>query len=419
MRTYLDRSAAAPQAAIRTAPPASRMAIQGGVVSGGVHGGHMSYCIIRAAKLGNTGKLRAALEHNTRERPCEKADPARTPGNEILIGTGKADDALDEHARIVANLVKQKNSVQAIEYVVACPPEAIEALDGPRDKPDGKYLKEALEWLAKRHGGRERVIHAAVHRDEESPHIHVIVVPVAKLTRRGGHTHDTLSASQYVGGKKRLAALQTEFAEGVGKLFGLVRGISKEITKRLHRPVRDWDATRVAAIESKDLDGLSPEDLKAIILRQREALGPAVQATGGIQQTASPPPSPTPSQTPKPTTWADAYEQTFTAAANGDRQAIEDFKAEVIRYRSELTERFMKDMAKEGKIDSKGMIGNRPAGWAVDKMVDLKMARLIDGDNTKADSPKDALDALERVYRAGRAQTVTTERPQVYKGQER
>lgn len=229
----------------------------------------MSYCIIRAEKLSNVGKLRAALEHNTRERPCLKADPERSHLNEIVDGTARADDALDVHAKILERLVKQKNSVQAIEYVVACPPDAIERLDGPRGHENGKYLKDALTWLAARHGGPHSVIHAAIHRDELSPHIHVIVVPIAKLKRRGGHEHDTLSASQFIGGKKRLAALQTEFAQGVGRHWGLERGVSKEITGRIHRPVRDWPAARVAAIQTADLEKLDRDDLVAIIHQLR------------------------------------------------------------------------------------------------------------------------------------------------------
>ena len=337
----------------------------------------MSYCIIRAAKLGNTGKIRATLEHNTRTRPCEKADPTRTPLNEILVGTDRADDALDEHARILAGLVKQKNSVQAIEYVVACPPEAIEALDGPRSKPDGKYLREALAWLAKRHGGAHRVIHAAIHRDEESPHIHVIVVPVAKLTRRGGHTHDTLSASQYVGGKKRLAALQTEFAEGVGKLFGLLRGIPKEITRRLHRPVRDWDAARVAAIKSQDLDGLSPEDLKAIILRQREALRPTVQ-TGGIQPTSTPPPSPTFPPIPDGTPWPEAYKIMLERAAMGDAKGVAGFKLKAEKAIESAVQLYLESPGGKTRVTD-GMIGNRPALGVVKREQSEQLARLLSG----------------------------------------
>lgn len=310
----------------------------------------MSYCIIRAAKLGNAGNLRAALEHNTRERPCEKADPARTPQNEIVVGSVRADEAVQAHAAIVEKLVKQKNSVQAIEYVVACPPDAIERLDGPPEAQNGKYLRDALAWLSTRHGGSHRVIHAAIHRDEQSPHIHVIVVPVAQLARRGGHVHDTLSATQFVGGKKRLAALQTEFAEGVGKPWGLERGISKEITKRLHRPVRDWDAARVAAIQAQDLDGLSPEEMKAIIIKQRSMISPEIKAGPGPRPSSSPTP-----EKAKIPDWIQAY---LAAETSGDTPA-----AKRIRSGAELmlAEAWIAEKKQEGKVSADGLMGNRRA----------------------------------------------------------
>jgi hypothetical protein len=274
--------------------------------------------------------------------------------------------------------MKQKNSVQAIEYVVACPPDAIERLDGPPGAQNGKYLKDALSWLSERHGGAHRVVHAAVHRDEQSPHIHVIAVPVAQLTRRGGHTHATLSATQYVGGKKRLAALQTEFAEGVGKPWGLERGISKEITKRLHRPVRDWDAARVAAIESKDLDGLSREDLVAIVLRQRSIGAPGI--AGGQEQAPTPTPttSPTPSKPERPD-WKRGYESAFEAAQAGDPRAAVAFLQAIEQERERVAALLAEKWKAEGKVDAKGMVGNRTLGQVADRQAGEFLADQIAG----------------------------------------
>jgi len=308
----------------------------------------MSYTIIRVEKLKNAGNLRAALEHNTRERPCEKADPARTPRNEIVAGTKFADDALDAHAQIVEKLVKRKDSVQALEYVIACPPEAVEALDGPQGDPNGLYLKSALNWVSMRHGKAERVIHAAIHRDEKSPHIHIIVVPVAHVSRKGGNTYRTLSAKHFVGGKKKLAQLQTEFADQVGKSWGLERGISKEITGRFHRPVRDWNPARVMAIESKELDGLRPEELKTIILTQRQALITNSAFAGGQGKDPSLPPSTPPPLEKAPRPADPIAGLAWDACPNNDKIFGPRQTAAIIEY-AKLWDRSLSPIKIEGK----------------------------------------------------------------------
>ena len=238
----------------------------------------MSYTIIRVEKITNVGSLVASLDHNHRSRPCPRAIPTMTMYNEILVGEDTPTD-MAHHREIIEPLTRQRNSVLALEYVVACPPEAIEALDGPQGASNGNYLKNAAKWVSERHGGPHTVVSAVIHRDEDSPHLHVIVVPIVKTKRRGGHEHQILSAKHYVGGKEKLRALQTDFTNDVGSKFGLERGISRELTGRRHRPVREWDAPRALSLEIDRL-GLSShtrDELETIIVLQRQS----VKAAGG------------------------------------------------------------------------------------------------------------------------------------------
>jgi hypothetical protein len=102
-------------------------------------------------------------------------------------------------------------------------------------KDIGDFLWDAEEFIVKRHG-RESVIGYYRHYDERDPHIHIFVVPKGITRDKHGHTYDTLTASPWVDGGKKLSQLQTDFARDVGKKYGLERGI--EGSKARHQTVR-------------------------------------------------------------------------------------------------------------------------------------------------------------------------------------
>ena len=94
-------------------------------------------------------------------------------------------------------------------------------------------------------------IQYAVHHDEGTPHIHLVVVPLKD---------GKLNARHFIGGHRdRMKELQDDFYEKVGKKFGLDRGISKEMTKAEHsRPTlkhkaAELDMREEALIEREEI----------------------------------------------------------------------------------------------------------------------------------------------------------------------
>ncbi|MCY3998272.1 MAG: plasmid recombination protein [Flavobacteriaceae bacterium] len=82
-----------------------------------------------------------------------------------------------------------------------------------------KKLRE--QWVATnwnfmcREFGKENIVRFVLHRDEKTPHLHVISVPII---------NGALNASHYIGSRDALKRLQTEYAHSVSS-FGLIRGI--------------------------------------------------------------------------------------------------------------------------------------------------------------------------------------------------
>lgn len=69
----------------------------------------------------------------------------------------------------------------------------------------------------------QNIKHAVLHMDEETPHLHVLVVPIDE--------HGHLNAGAYEG-RSFLQNLHTKYAEEVGKKYGLERGREGSVAKR-------------------------------------------------------------------------------------------------------------------------------------------------------------------------------------------
>ena len=96
---------------------------------------------------------------------------------------------------------------------------------------------------------KEQILHATVHLDEDTPHIHCVVVPlVKKYDKRTNTERYTISKKQYIKDKIQLSQLQDKYhARLVNKGYELERGIKgsdnehikikeyKKLTKKLNQ----------------------------------------------------------------------------------------------------------------------------------------------------------------------------------------
>jgi len=184
----------------------------------------MGYAILRTQKLKSPAAVRRSLKHAFREQDTPNADPERTPDN-THAGASSTAEALERfNARLPEKV--RSNAVLAIEYLVTASPEAMNAKGrGDQDA----YFSDALEWLKAKHGA-ENVVYAGIHRDESTPHMYAYVVPI---DARG-----KLNCRAFLGGAEALSAMQTDFAERVGRKHALERGIQG--SKAKHQSIQQW-----------------------------------------------------------------------------------------------------------------------------------------------------------------------------------
>nr|CRY95816.1 hypothetical protein [uncultured prokaryote] len=208
----------------------------------------MNYAILRTKKLKEWGNICASLEHNFRERLTPNADENRTAQN-IHIGG----NSTDEVRKKIEDGLPQKyraDCVKCIEYLITASPEWFGRVN---EYAKQKYFDNAIEWLKERHGA-ENVKCISIHNDETTPHLVAYVVP---LDERG-----KLNCKKFLGGKKVLSDMQSDFAERVGKKLLLSRGV--EGSKAKHQRVKRF----YGELKNTDTPKLTYEDLRPQLLKK-------------------------------------------------------------------------------------------------------------------------------------------------------
>jgi hypothetical protein len=209
----------------------------------------MPYAILRTAKLTSLGNVAGSAAHNFRERETPNADPERTPSN-TTSGAQSTREVLEAvKARLATQDKVRKNAVLAVEYFIGASPEWF------KEQPDAvreHYFDQAEKWLKERHGAN--VIAITRQYDETSPHICAYAVPI--------DPNGKLNCSHFLDGRTKLSEMQTDFAEKVGRQFGLERGI--EGSKAEHKTIKQYYAEIQAPVQEVTISpqAVQPKTLK-------------------------------------------------------------------------------------------------------------------------------------------------------------
>ena len=188
----------------------------------------MGYAILRAEPRTISGAA-AMLSHALREEVPANAVPGSEPP-QLLAGVETSGQAMQQVREAIdeAKAAKkyQKTVKPVLDILVTFSHKDGEKLS---ENEQQQYFRKALDFVSNKFGGAENVLCAAVHRDESTPHIQIIMLARDNDTKK-------LGCSQFMGNKTNLHKMQNEFWEECGKPFGLLRGEPRTGAKNL--PVR-------------------------------------------------------------------------------------------------------------------------------------------------------------------------------------
>ena len=154
------------------------------------------------------------------------------------------------------------------------------------------WIKANMQFMADEFG-RENIVRFVLHRDEKTPHLHVVTVP---LTQDG-----RLSAKEIMGNRKAMQLRQDRYAQAM-QAFGLQRGIrntgikhesAKEYYARIKGAMKEVQGGEITLskdflgrYKEKDVTQLM-ETLKSLKIALKSQTDKGLQATKDIKQTSA------------------------------------------------------------------------------------------------------------------------------------
>ncbi|MGP9572795.1 MobV family relaxase [Halomonas sp. AOP5-CZ2-32] len=221
------------------------------------------FVTLRTEGIKRGSHLSTAGEHNhrTSKEPDSRVDPERTHLNQHLVKTAETvPEAVQKRISEAGVKLPKNANVVAQELVLGASPEYFRPSYHPEDpNGKGKYEPERLEawkektmnWLKDRFG-EKNIVDAVLHLDETTPHIHAMVLPIAEVElkhrrtnaqKEAGEPNTTYMKTKWnrsqVFGLAQHYEMQDEYADALSSL-GLHRGISKKLTKKQHKTVKDY-----------------------------------------------------------------------------------------------------------------------------------------------------------------------------------
>lgn len=202
----------------------------------------MSKVVAHMAKM-KAGNLSGIQKHNERlnnNYSNEMIDVSRSHLNYDLVKNSDLTykEMVDKH--IAENLVLKralrKDAVLVNEWIISSEKKFFDKLD---DRKTKEYFQIAVDYFNEKCGNH--VVYATVHLDENTPHMHLGVVPIV----------DGKLSSKKLFGRKMLREIQDELPERLkSKGFEIERGILGSEQK--HLSVKEYKANKQAVKEMSE-----------------------------------------------------------------------------------------------------------------------------------------------------------------------
>lgn len=217
----------------------------------------MNYAIFRSEPIYTLNDLAQIGSHNKREKKAYNSNPdiklELTKNNIELVPLNtkyvkgfheitkeyklEHDERMkterEDRKRTYSQMLDRSKNVVADEMIFTASPGFFKGL---KNKDIKKWADTCMEFVYQDLGyKKEQVLHATLHMDEKTPHIHCVVIPlVKKLDKRTNTERYTISKKQYIKDKIELSKLQDMYHKRLTeKGYDLERGIKGSDNKNI------------------------------------------------------------------------------------------------------------------------------------------------------------------------------------------
>ena len=203
----------------------------------------MSYAIIRNQKY-KRENLKGIFRHNERKNENysnKNIDKEKSHLNYSLKDPRYSYEKEFERIRKEYNLKGQIKTVSniACEYIITSDNEFFNRIG---EKETRRFFETAYKFVCEyKDLGEQYILSAKVHNDEDTPHLHLVFLPVVHTKDKKGNDIDKLACSEFWKEKDSYRQLQNAFYEYmVSHNFELERGLPKEETGREHLNLKEY-----------------------------------------------------------------------------------------------------------------------------------------------------------------------------------
>lgn len=203
----------------------------------------MSYAIIRNEKL-TRAQAMGAYKHNerkTKNHSNKNIDSSRTELNYYLkkneLSYIKEFDRIKKKYNLKGQIRSNSNIICEMVFT-----SDQKFFDEIRYEESKRYFTESYNFICNyKNLGKQNIISAVVHMDEDTPHMHLLFIPVVHTTDKQGNKIDKVCCRDFWRGKNSYRDLQNAYFKHISeKGFKLERGELVEVTNREHYSIQEY-----------------------------------------------------------------------------------------------------------------------------------------------------------------------------------
>ena len=203
----------------------------------------MSYAIIRNTKY-KRENLKGIFRHNERKNQNysnKNIDKEKSYLNYALKSSKYSYEKEFDRIRKEYDLKGQIKTVSniACEYIITSDKQFFEKIGQEETK---RYFETAYNFVSEyKNLGEKYIMSANVHMDEETPHMHLVFLPVVHTQDKKGNNIDKLACSEFWKERDSYRRLQNSFYDYMtSHNFKLDRGVPIEESGRKHLDLKEY-----------------------------------------------------------------------------------------------------------------------------------------------------------------------------------
>ena len=203
----------------------------------------MSFAIIRNTKY-KRENLKGIYRHNERKNKNYSNDNIDKEKSYLNYSLKSPKYRYDKEFDIMKEKYDLKGQIKTVsniacEYIITSDKQFFEEIGEEETK---RYFETAYQFVAEyKNLGEQYIMSAKVHMDEETPHMHLIFLPVVHTQDKKGNNIDKLACSEFWKEKDSYRRLQDSFYQYMtSHNYELERGVPKEETGREHLDIKEY-----------------------------------------------------------------------------------------------------------------------------------------------------------------------------------